>query len=760
MSEELRKRLDEIVARRHAQLPLVQERIDRLDAVDRHVRDLVAAAGDLPPEWLSMPEINGALDRLRDSEIRTSLATARASLVGVKERFARETINLGVTGRARVGKSAMLQSVSGLGDAQVPTGESANVTAVRSRIFHASRTSASIRFHTEVSFLDEVVRPYFRELRLSPMPSSLGQFSQADLTGPAEGGDSATARDMRRRLRVIQKAVRQLRLDGGESTLTDLSDLRRFVAYEATEDIDREESGGLDAPRDYLAVRDCRIDAPFPVTDVDRLGLVDLPGLGEVAADIGERIAAGLRGEVDVVLMVFRAAVGLTNIDEIDQRALDLITGAQGAIDDSRDFAWVVINAGPSDETRAADLRSQIRNRLNDSVDNSRYNVVTANGLSADSMHSEVLLPVLERLASRLPVMDEQVLKGAVLEMEAPLNVVNAAVSVLMTSLASVRSQTPSVRQELDQFAHTMHMDVQRALTAMRPHVVVQEFVALYEKQIDTVHDEVRYWLADGLGRFAAADEWAVRADGEYGLVQSHRPFLLGELHRLRVAITRRYANLDAYLNNVLVEDFYRMVTDSFIGVSEPGAYGESQRAFLAGTAESGAARIEAIMDRLKACDPPVAGLLAAFESLAGIHFDFRLQSYPLLFELNLDMRPVDSDNDDECYPPNFSSDFTIAMYQWLEEEFIQYSYRVKSELREDASRQFKVLAGAAVVLEDEVVRSGTSTAEFRNLADGYRDELWPDRFNTVNSLSARGRLLQQRTADLFNAVRSALEVN
>jgi hypothetical protein len=158
-------------------------------------------------------------------------------------------------------------------------------------------------------------------------------------------------------------------------------------------------------------------------------------------------------------------------------------------------------------------------------------------------MHTEVLLPVLERLASRLPVMDEQVLRGAVLEMEAPLNVVNAAVAVLMTSLASVRSQIPSVRQELDQLAHTMHMDVQMALTVMRPRVVVQEFVALYEKQIDTVHDEVRSWLADGLGRFETADEWAVRADGEYGLVQSHRPFLLGELHRLRVAITRRYAN-------------------------------------------------------------------------------------------------------------------------------------------------------------------------------------------------------------------------
>jgi hypothetical protein len=104
--------------------------------------------------------------------------------------------------------------------------------------------------------------------------------------------------------------------------------------------------------------------------------------------------------------------------------------------------------------------------------------------------------------------------------------------------------------------------------------------------------------------------------------------------------------------------------------------------------------------------------------------------------------------------------DITMAMYRWLEEEFIQYSYRVKSELRDDASRQFKVLAGAAVVLEDEVVRSGTSTAEFRNLADGYRDELWPDRFNSVNSLSARGRLLQQRTADLFDAVCSALEVS
>lgn len=52
------------------------------------------------------------------------------------------------------------------------------------------------------------------------------------------------------------------------------------------------------------------------------------------------------------------------------------------------------------------------------------------------------------------------------------------------------------------------------------------------------------------------------------------------------------------------------------------------------------AARIQSLLDNLHACDPTVPGLIDAVERLSGLKFDFRLQSYPVLHDLNLDRRP------------------------------------------------------------------------------------------------------------------------
>lgn len=761
MTHDLRDRLASIVEQRHSELPEVEARLSRITSIESELRHLLDAGADLPQEWAESPDIADALERLRDSQLFSELAAARASLEAVRARFSRETINLGVSGRARVGKSAMLQTISGLGPEQVPTGEASNVTAVRSRIFHANREQAFVQFHTEASFLESVVRPYFRDLNLGTPPSTIEQFLRSDLRDDPDAPDlSKKGEDQLRRLRDIQRSVGSLRLDGGELALTDLSDLRRYIAYETTASIEREEAGGTAAPRDYLGVRDCRIEAPFPVTAVDRLGLVDLPGLGEVAPDVSERIAAGLRGDVDVVLMVFRPVIGLTNVDEIDLAALQIISEAQGGIEDSRDFTWVVINVGPDDGERAADLHSQIRRRLNGGADDSHYTVAIADALSAESIHEEVLSPVLERLSSRLPVMDGQVLARAASDAATPLQTIANATAILATAIQRFRAETPDTWQELHELAHNLRMDVQQDLKAIQPHGLISHFVALYEEQLDATHDEVRAWLTNGLGAFASTEAWVSQADGEWGLVQSHRPYLLAELHRLRVAITKRYANLDAFLNNFLVEEFYVQIADAFCGVhADPSSTRSgSDRRALGGQTQTGTARIAAIVERLRLCEPPIPGLSAAVESLVGIRFDFRLQSYPLLYDLNLDRRPVDSDTQEESYPPAFPKESTGLMYAWLEEEFTQYSYQVKSELREDAIRQFKVLAGAAVVLEDEVVRSGTSAAEFRSLAAGYRDELWPGRFDTANTSSARVRRLQERALKLDAVVRAAME--
>jgi ATPase subunit of ABC transporter with duplicated ATPase domains len=68
------------------------------------------------------------LQKLIDEDLR--------ALQKLKRRFKRSTLNIGVVGRARQGKSRFLQSVSGLTRSEIPDGDREHCTGVRSTIYH------------------------------------------------------------------------------------------------------------------------------------------------------------------------------------------------------------------------------------------------------------------------------------------------------------------------------------------------------------------------------------------------------------------------------------------------------------------------------------------------------------------------------------------------------------------------------------------------------------------------------------------------
>jgi hypothetical protein len=76
-------------------------------------------------------------------------------------------------------------------------------------------------------------------------------------------------------------------------------------------------------------------------------------------------------------------------------------------------------------------------------------------------------------------------------------------------------------------------------------------------------------------------------------------------------------------------------------------------------------------------------------------------------------------------------------MYEWFTDELTGFSWRVRQALSGDVDRQLGVLTGAATVLEDNWIRSGSSEDEFKRLARGYQNELWPNEFKE-QSLGAK----------------------
>jgi hypothetical protein len=262
----------------------------------------------LAPKGSRSEETIGAIDalnRIRESGIHDLIAARLRDWDRVRNRFGRKTVNIGVSGQEKVGKSTLLQTISGLSNDEVPTSINP-CTAVRSRIYHDFSPKAVVTNHSWASFREKILSPLYQVLWQKQPPATLDQFEHDGLRDPIirlspdlEEKD-ADIRSALKNLEDIRKAVWSYRdLLTGEQRLIPLKDIKDLVAFPPP---DKENPA-----RKYLAVCECELRHPFPKTEVSALGLIDLPGLGSLIKDVDRHHLEGVQNDIDLAIMVKRA---------------------------------------------------------------------------------------------------------------------------------------------------------------------------------------------------------------------------------------------------------------------------------------------------------------------------------------------------------------------------------------------------------------------------------------------------------------------
>ena len=113
------ERIASIIEKRR---PLAQkiERVEaNLKSLDLALRNLEDHRHDLLTR-VDDPNIVGRLQEIDFTRIQSSITEELNALSKLKVRFCRDTLNIGVVGRARQGKSRLLQSLTGLTAAEIP----------------------------------------------------------------------------------------------------------------------------------------------------------------------------------------------------------------------------------------------------------------------------------------------------------------------------------------------------------------------------------------------------------------------------------------------------------------------------------------------------------------------------------------------------------------------------------------------------------------------------------------------------------------
>ena len=274
-----------------------------LKALSEALRQLEKQRGHLL-ERVSDPGTSHRLNEVDCSTIQKSINLELVALKSLKSRFSRNTLNIGVVGRARQGKSRLLQSLTGLSRAEIPDGDNEHCTGVRSNIHHDSNveeTYAEVSFHTEHSFLDEVIAPYYEQLGLGARPSSIQNFADALLPKlPPELSEKTQDQAKHDHLCRYHKYLDKYRYTFAESLP------RRISRHEIREYVAQDNQEGERIYFNYLAVKEVRIVCSFPNADIGQIALVDMPGLGDTGIGDEERMMKTLGQDIDLVLFVKR----------------------------------------------------------------------------------------------------------------------------------------------------------------------------------------------------------------------------------------------------------------------------------------------------------------------------------------------------------------------------------------------------------------------------------------------------------------------
>lgn len=306
---EQRKPLVEKIANVQQRLQELSSGLHLLEQQRRHLLELNSA------------EIIGPLKDLDFLQLRLKIDDEVKELSKLRNRFARETLNIGVVGRARQGKSRLLQSISGLDATAIPDGNRQHCTGVRSTIYHnpGIEPYGEVHFHSERSFLEEVIAPYYQELQLGLPPYQLDQFMKNPLPSLLDDigrhAEPKAKYEHLRRYREYLDQYRQLLQSIGPIKIP-ITEVRKYVAQDTP--------NGERLYHNYLAVRDVKIVCAFPHEDVGQIALIDMPGLGDTGIGDQQRLIETLGKEVDIVLFVRMPRATGDHWAEVDLQLYDL----------------------------------------------------------------------------------------------------------------------------------------------------------------------------------------------------------------------------------------------------------------------------------------------------------------------------------------------------------------------------------------------------------------------------------------------------
>lgn len=735
------EKIEKILSKRRELVPTVKSKLYEWEELSKEISLLKSALKNISEYKNASPEIKSLYEEFEKQPFGELIYKTMELFEIIKNRMKRETINIGVSGHTKVGKSTLLQSISGLSDDQIPTSEGNPVTAVRSQIFHSlDDPRAVIRFHDYSSFREDVLKPYHKELEeelgfVDP-PDELSDFQNYSYPGDKLCQMDEVKAGLYRRLRGMHEALfsykKYLTRDKREQVF-DLSEIKGFVSYP-----DMDQANGRRSESKYLAVQNIRIECKFPQLEIQKIGLIDLPGLGELTANAEKHHISGLRNDVDFVLFIKSPGEKDAFLLDHDYRALKTICEACGTIK-KRDFICIVLNERHNiPETYTDNLLNDILKNLNDGIDGKNYKVLKTDAKNQNNVYQNIVNPVLEHLSDRLAAMDMELFEDANKTSKRNARKIKDNILSLYKKIEEFASAVPTDEEKIVELTKNMHEQIAHKLRKIVENLFYKARYSDYnkvediedgdleitklqeigqyvkkddEKFIDKVlgaEQEFNEWLKKGFD-YNGKNEWIEKTEQKISRRLGIHHWAQDEYNRIRVHLSEQFSSsLDIHLKNKIQElrSEIGKAVRSEMGILFEGVEDNEVLSCFAKFLEQ---------SRREKCPT----MLKSVKEMLATDITYRSHLHPRVRRCLDNLKYTKPEKDYKSH----------ELFDKLAFESKDAARAVKHGLVEEINFIHKILHTTCEQFDDSLIRSADSEKEFNRFARAYKHRLWPDKF-------------------------------
>jgi len=719
ISDILKKRHDKVT-----ELEVVRRDFDGLETTIENLLKLAQGERQIPTESISVTssvcnKLNGLQEEISDIQ---------SSVSNLIKRFKRETVNVGVAGKARQGKSTLLQSISGLTKTEIPTSDELPCTGAKSKIFHSEgQPYAKIDFYTENEFLKEIIHAYFERLNL-PKASSLENFSKP-LPPPndKEDTDRNLYNAVYERLKMIHNAFPAFRdYLSKPSEIVELKQISDYVTQS-------------DGRSKYLAVKTANIYTKFPHHDVSGLCLVDLPGL-EAAQGHEKKLVDSLENEVDAVILVKLPSAQGTQYDKDDYKVIDLIDHAVREVD-LADWLFIILNvlSDKSNEKQAQLLKT------NPPQTSRRFNILIGDCSDPKQAEEKVFSPVLNHLEQNLEKIDRKLIKAVSEKMR---GISERLTDTLRDSKEQLKPQQEDrrIQREYERLVLEFTKDMKRKIADLTAET--RNNMAALGSEFNLKIEEICK-LAEEKSLIPPVEELKKRCQEERGWSAA----VQYELHYIRSAISKFLADkIDEYLREQ-VNNALRKVLD--------GIFKASVHSILPSPPDN-ADPFETVKEIQKLFDPYLQPqLYGAFDYIAKFNFSYHshfhhrvrenmslLDTYDNSFVKRIIPEEINNKRPDN--PLEIAEDIERGLQVSYKETVYGIRKKLGEEMQTDPANAIFSLVEE---IEDRLVRQKDIEFEWRDFLYQVRSRMWPETFGQFDQYAAFCRDWQSSADDVLKSI-------